>query len=191
MNNVKAGVLNPMLPSQSGAVLVIGLIMLLLMTVVGLAGVRGSGMQELMAGNMRDRNIAFQTAESGLRLAELSLDGLANNPFTGNGLWGDLNVPGAPLGPMSVWEGADWTAENSSIETAAGIGLANRPRYVIEKMVLPIGSVAGTDGSAIGAGSLGYQVPEPDIFRVTSRALGGTATTDVVLQSTFKLFFIN
>lgn len=180
-------VLNSLPASQSGAVLIIGLIMLLLMTVVGLAAIRGSGMQELMAGNMRDRNIAFQTTESGLRLAELQIDGLTNNPFAGNGIWGDLNVPGAARAPVHTWPRATWTTNNSSLEAVAP-ELANRPRYVIERMALPIGAVAGGDGSGVGVGSLTNQMVEPDFFRITSRATGGTTTTEVVLQSTFKTF---
>lgn len=55
---------------QRGSTLLVGLVMLLLMTFIGLAAIRGSGMQELMAGNMRDRQLAFQAAESALREAE-------------------------------------------------------------------------------------------------------------------------
>lgn len=173
--------------AQKGAVLVVGLIMLLLMTIVGLAAIRGSGMQELMAGNMRDRNIAFQTTESGLRLAELQIDGLSNNPFTGNGLWGDLNVPGGAHAPVYTWGRDKWIEGNNSLEAAAS-DLANKPRYVIERMALPIGAAAGSDGSGIGIGSLTNQLMEADYFRISSRASGGTATTEVVLQSTFKTF---
>ena len=182
--------------AESGAVLIVGLIMLLLITVVGLASIRGSGMQELMAGNMRDRNIAFQTTESGLRLAEGTVDSLVANPFSGNGLWEDLNVPGAPRTPVSTWQAEQWLAVNNNIVNALETnapGLVNNPRYVIEKMSLPIGEVAAADGSAIGIGSInqGNQVPEPDYFRITSRALGGTDTTEVVLQSTYKTYCID
>ena len=130
--------------AESGAVLIVGLIMLLLITVVGLASIRGSGMQELMAGNMRDRNIAFQTTESGLRLAESTIDSLVGNPFSGNGLWEDLNVPGAPLSPVSSWQADGWIAVDDGVSNALetnATGLVNNPRYVIERLSLPIGEV--------------------------------------------------
>jgi Tfp pilus assembly protein PilX len=52
---------------QRGAALIVGLIMLLLLTLIGVAGMRDTLLQEKMAGNMRDREIALQAAESALR----------------------------------------------------------------------------------------------------------------------------
>jgi len=45
----------------------ISLIMLLLLTLIGVTGSQVTGLEEKMAGNMKDRNIAFQAAESALR----------------------------------------------------------------------------------------------------------------------------
>jgi type IV pilus assembly protein PilX len=58
---------------QRGAALIVGLIMLLLLTLIGVAGMRDTLLQEKMAGNMRDREIALQAAESALRAAEAQL----------------------------------------------------------------------------------------------------------------------
>ena len=55
---------------QRGAALVIALIMLLVMTVLGLAAMQITRMEERMAGNTRDLNLAFQGAEAGLRDSE-------------------------------------------------------------------------------------------------------------------------
>ena len=55
---------------QRGAVLLISLIMLLLLTIIGTAAMRDTNLQERMAGNMRDHHIAFQAAEAALRFAE-------------------------------------------------------------------------------------------------------------------------
>lgn len=56
--------------SQSGAVLLVALVMLLLLTILGAAAMRDTNLQERMAGNMRDHNLAFQAAEAALRFAE-------------------------------------------------------------------------------------------------------------------------
>ncbi|MCX7100437.1 MAG: PilX N-terminal domain-containing pilus assembly protein, partial [Methylobacter sp.] len=53
--------------NQSGAVLIISLIMLLLLTLIGTTAMQTSTLEEKMAGNLRDRDIAFQAAESALR----------------------------------------------------------------------------------------------------------------------------
>jgi type IV pilus assembly protein PilX len=55
---------------QNGAVLLVALIMLLLLTILGAAAMRDTNLQERMAGNMRDHNLAFQAAEAALRFAE-------------------------------------------------------------------------------------------------------------------------
>jgi type IV pilus assembly protein PilX len=65
---------------QSGAVLIISLIMLLLLTLIGASSMQTTTLEEKMAGNMRDRNIAFQAAESALRDAEQDIRGIGTTP---------------------------------------------------------------------------------------------------------------
>ncbi|WP_024869838.1 pilus assembly PilX family protein [Pseudoxanthomonas suwonensis] len=55
---------------QRGASLIIVLILLLVMTLLGLAVLRGTLLEERMSANMYDRSLAFQQAESALREAE-------------------------------------------------------------------------------------------------------------------------
>jgi len=55
---------------QKGATLVVALLILLVLTVLGLAAMQATRMEERMAGNSRDVNLAFQGAEAGLRDAE-------------------------------------------------------------------------------------------------------------------------
>lgn len=55
---------------ERGAVLIVALVMLLLLTVIGLSSMRGTSLQENMAGNMRDSNLALQASEAALRKGE-------------------------------------------------------------------------------------------------------------------------
>lgn len=55
---------------QKGAVLLVSMVMLLVLTLLGVAAVDSSGMQLKMANNHKDRLIAMQAAEAGLRAAE-------------------------------------------------------------------------------------------------------------------------
>lgn len=55
---------------QQGAVLLVALVMLLLLTLIGVASMRGTSLQENMASNLKDANVAFQAAEAGLRAGE-------------------------------------------------------------------------------------------------------------------------
>lgn len=52
---------------QRGAVLVISLILLLLLTILAITASSTASLQERMAGNAQEANIAFQAAESGLK----------------------------------------------------------------------------------------------------------------------------
>lgn len=69
-------------PRQRGAVLIIALIMLLLLTMIGLGSMRGTALQENMAGNLRDSSLALQAAEAALRHGE----GLVADKFAANTL---------------------------------------------------------------------------------------------------------
>lgn len=55
---------------QSGVVLLIALVLLLLLTMIGLSSVQGVSMQENMAANLLEGNLSFQAAEAGLRAGE-------------------------------------------------------------------------------------------------------------------------
>lgn len=164
--------------SQSGAVLVVAMVMLLLLTLIGMAAIRGSTLQERMAGNMRDRNLAFQSAEAALRAGEAVLDGF-NIP-----VFGSVRGYGLPVDdPSNVtfWDNASWWAANG-VQTALGLeNVRAQPSYYIEEVETlfsadTTGSVEFKDGG-----------PEPvKAYRVTSRATGGSADAVVILQSTYK-----
>jgi type IV pilus assembly protein PilX len=55
---------------QRGAVLIVSMLLLLVMTVLALAASQATQMQERMAGNARDLDLAFQAGEAGVRAAE-------------------------------------------------------------------------------------------------------------------------
>lgn len=60
----------PAASREKGAVLIVALVMLLLLTIIGLSSMRGTSLQENMAGNMRDSNLALQASEAALRKGE-------------------------------------------------------------------------------------------------------------------------
>jgi type IV pilus assembly protein PilX len=57
------------LSKQSGAVLLVSLIMLLLLTIIGLSAVNITTLDTRIAANSRDRGIAFDAAETALNVA--------------------------------------------------------------------------------------------------------------------------
>ncbi len=65
---------------QSGAVLLVALISLLALTLLGMAAIDSSGLQMKMANNHRERMIAMQAAEAGLRAGEEYVENLRFTP---------------------------------------------------------------------------------------------------------------
>ncbi len=61
---------NPNANSQAGAILFISLIILLVMTIIGIAAMSSVTLEGKMANNARNQKIAFQSAESALRAGE-------------------------------------------------------------------------------------------------------------------------
>jgi type IV pilus assembly protein PilX len=55
---------------QRGAVLFVGLVLLILMALLGVAGMQSTMLQERMAGNYRTLNLAFQNTETTVRRQE-------------------------------------------------------------------------------------------------------------------------
>lgn len=64
---------------QRGISLVVVMVLLVAVSLLGIAVLRSSAMQERMSANLRDRNLAFQSAEAALRYAQEDvLGGLAD-----------------------------------------------------------------------------------------------------------------
>jgi type IV pilus assembly protein PilX len=59
---------------QEGAILVIALLFLVLLTIIGISSISSVTLEEKMAGNLREQAIAFNAAESALRDAEVDLE---------------------------------------------------------------------------------------------------------------------
>jgi type IV pilus assembly protein PilX len=170
---------------QRGASLVIALMFLLVLTILGLVSVRSSTVQERMAGNDRDRAIAFEAAEAALRDAEFDIR-LNITPASAF----DTACAGGLCWPSTVatphWNSVPWTGGTSRIYgVASGAGpyplaVANPPRYIIEILPpLPAspGDTVVEDIPASTNGGIGY--------RITARGWGRRPNTQVMLQSVY------
>ncbi|MDP3454297.1 PilX N-terminal domain-containing pilus assembly protein [Methyloversatilis sp.] len=113
---------HPDLRSQRGATLLVALVMLIVMTLLGLASIRGTSMQEKMGANMYDRSLAFQAVESALREAEASIT-VTTTVTNSNGLYclpggtPPLCAIAAPT-PPSGGEGGEGGSESTPVAPA-------------------------------------------------------------------------
>jgi type IV pilus assembly protein PilX len=171
---------------QTGAALITGLITLLVLTIIGVAGMQAASMEERMAANARRRDLAFQAAESGLRDGESWLFSQAGQPSHSSFSCAGSN--GLYLGNCGnttpLWESLEssqgWTGsaarQVSGWPPAAGIA----PSYIIEEI-----QRGGTLNSNL---DLPRANPDAVVYRITARGAGPGQTPDAfaVVQSTFK-----
>ena len=171
--------------TQSGVVLVISLIILLLLTIIGLSATQTTALEEKMAGNLRDKNLAFQAAESALRIAERSL----NPPPTSFSAAGTLglyldNNPSTPNSnptEAAILNDSFWSSHPVATSPVTGLGNGIiAPVYIIQKLPVYI--------SASNARVVPFNGITCQPYKITVRAAGGTAngstsSTVVILQS--------
>lgn len=161
--------------SQKGVVLVVTLIMLVLLTLVAVSSMKTTILEEKMAGNYKDRNTAFQAAEAGLRAGEQYLAVTTILPiFDGT----TIGLYQPTSSGEARWNSVNWSNAEQVISYTGSLGaVADAPRYIIEE--LPPVTV---QGNTLQAG----RIEENTYYRITSRAVGGTDTAVVMLQSTYK-----
>lgn len=120
---------------QRGVALVVALLLLVVITLVGLAAVRGTIMQQKMASNLFDRQIAFQGAEAAMRAATARI---AANPgdVARNCQAGGVFCQGNPFDDPNLDTGKiiTVTAGTASGEFAKSSVAASQPQYVVENM---------------------------------------------------------
>ena len=179
---------------QRGTILFVSLIILLLLTILGVTAMSNVTMEERMAGNLRDGDMATQASEAALRSAEAWLTAIVTEPgrcstigtacatawdegvlpdlsFQDDTWWNTNGRPYANSGGGNVLTGGD---------TVTGSYVAANPEFIIEfqKYVpdtLTIGHKNSVDGK--------------QFFLVTGRAHGGSISAESVLQTSFTKRF--
>ena len=142
---------------QSGSALIVSLIMLLLISLIGVGSMQGTILQERMASNLHDRNIAFQASERALRVGENWLAASAGSALTND-----------RLDDPESWDGATDAVTAAANDDQLSADPAYHTGWV--SVFCP--------GLQAGAACF-------DRFAVTSRGQGGTDTSIVILQSMF------
>lgn len=167
---------------ESGAVLILGLVMVLLISIIALSAIRSSNLQEAMAGNMRDRNMAFQAAESGLVSGELLIDvrKAASPPICMGKETCHLRYVQQPQHSVIYLNNSGFIdiARESDLELS---GIESAPYFMIEELT----AFVPQDGGEISkspASEFSTLVP----YRITALGTGLSNGSSVILQSTYN-----
>ncbi len=202
--------LTTQLSKQNGAALIVGLVMLLLLTIVGLSAMQGTAMQEKMSGNMRDANLALQAGEAGMRYLEegflKSIENLdVGKPYnivdiskgcsvTAVPRCQVINSSGGSLLPANdtaAWDAQaisygsykepDGTAINPPASSDMNTLVASSPLLMVEYVVYK------TDAYDIGGGVV--EDRGSALYRNTIKAYGGSLASEAILQTIFARRF--
>ncbi len=173
---------------QKGAVLIISLIFLVVLTLIVLSALRGATFQERMAANARNQQQAFEAAEAVLRDAAVTLfvqGGVFDNYKATDFSAFDSTTKGCANGlcqkagvGVERWRTYNWGSttltKTFSIASLNMEKVPTQPRYFIELVDAPRESAVGS-GNGCEAG----------IYNITARAVGRDSAVALV-QGTYK-----
>jgi len=156
-----------------GMVLITSLLLLIVVTILALAMFRGFGLDEQIAGNMRDKQLALHAAESAEQYAEWWLSN-GNSPaavnctgFVAYTVGQVCTNPPANVNSTPWPAGVTYTPDNRGLTNATT--MSSPPAYYITYL--------GTPSLATGlTGSL---------YQIDAVGFGGSANTTAVVESTY------
>lgn len=161
---------------QRGAVLVVGLIFLVMLSLLGVTAYSMATQEERMSGNTRERLRAFEGAEASLRDCESVLTSAGGLPvFNGSG--GMYVAPAADQ--PQTYETIDWTTDANVRVMPAATGIndvARQPRCIVERV-----------GDIEVRPEIGALRPRETltVYRITAVGYGANAGTSAQVQTTY------
>lgn len=168
---------------QRGAVLIVSMLLLLIMTILGLSMSQTTTLQERMAGNARDASAAFEGAEAGLRAGENYLNSLTATPIMCSTIGDCVTLEKSALDGISISDQDDswWTKAGTTFGTSTKDmeKLSEDPTYVVRR----IGIKSGGSLTKGGAGT----PHKTEYWEVSARSKGLTETSESVVQSTYVI----
>lgn len=175
----------------------VALILLIVITLVGLAAIGTTILQNKAAANQYDRQVAFQAAEAAMRQAQIVVQAKASTQPAPAG-FEDCSTSSGSTTPVTVCladpfsDGNVPAAQIATVGKAtfdAGAVAATQPQYVVQYMgrfVAPTPKVRQIGGPMPYGG--GNQDQLVDYYRITARSGDPTQAAGrsiVTLQSTF------
>lgn len=168
------------LQHQTGAVLVVSMVMLVAITMLGVTSMKGSLTELTMAGNLRESSLTFQAAEAGLHSAETIVETSSLAEFDGSS---SSMLSEGDLDPDYLDADSWANATDANIDLK---NIANKPKYIIRYL----GQTNTNSNADLKLGD-GYSRDRSGLklnnFRVTSRGSGQTGNFFRVVQSYYAV----
>lgn len=192
--------------TQNGAALITSLMFLLVLTIIGIASMGTTTLQERMANNTREQNLAFQAAEAALRDGEAWLfaqKGTGAPPLPVNTCSSncatEVNVWSAGTTQLNNVETATWNwwlsngrEHGGDTRDLSGDLHARQPRFIVQRMPGTAGAAAGSLGTGFGPedtdmGPYLYRIYGYGVGRVEYESGGDIRHFDALVESTFRI----
>ena len=167
---------------QTGSALIVALSILVVLTLLGVASMQGSSLQEKMAGNSRDAQVAFQAAEAAIRQGELYVFNIVGlDDFSPTGGIGGYYT--ARTGNAEAWtvEGNWATAQDVNYTMTSSSSVSRNPHYIVQVIESNMG-LGDTPNLGSDYGQT-FSLQSVGVFQITARGYGISPNTRVMLQS--------
>lgn len=183
--------------AQGGAVLIVALVMLLLMTLLALSGISASQLEFRLAGNRAEQVRAFNAAESALRNVERRLADIAGSDDQRGTSCVDrqglcvlqvdsvrrVNAQGAWQWGWSSDPGAWWEKAQNAIDYGG--------QSSFERTLRQHAAYFASDGGGLNLGNLDEPQLRTDYYYAGAYAGSDDGRTPVLLQSVFARRYVN
>lgn len=162
---------------QSGMVIIVGLIFLMILTLIGVSAMNSTALSEKLTQNLRDTTAAFKAAEASMGDGESWLQTQLTTPTA---------VSTCSSSPCNVWapnvlgtvyqQPTSWWQSNAKTFSGTLYGVATQPQYIIEYHAFVPYDLSPESRSK----GKGYY-----FFKVNARGTGATTNAQVNLQSVY------
>lgn len=164
---------------ERGAVLVVGLIFLVLLTLIGVTAYNVATQEERQSGNMRDRIRALEGAEYALRICERELTGAVAPSFTTAGT-GGFYIAGPSDVELYQRTTFNWNTSPTFAVTDPQPQFNRSLRCVFERL----------DGAPVTPSGRSVRAELPQeagtVYRITARGVGVNSNTVSIVQSYYQ-----
>jgi type IV pilus assembly protein PilX len=172
---------------QNGAILIVSILFLLIMSIVGLKLSMRSSLDVHIATNLVLRTIAFENAESALSEASSVVTGISatidssSTRFDCTGLGDGYYSAATNSSNCSVLdlESINWDSSGSRLHT-----VVEGARYIVE--YLGVDAIETPDND-VETGINGTNNTDVHVYRILGRGIAADGTAEVILQSTMSV----
>ncbi len=176
----------PSAKTQSGAVLAVSLVILLVLTVVVMSANSNVVLQERMTSAIRETNLVFQAAESALVEAEKYIDALDAAGLTAFNVNGTGGLYTEGDGPGDYLDDATWDTTGNKLRTAENILGGYQAWYFIERL----GQVNMMQETRAVSMETGYGSDQEsalaNLYRVVVRAVGPNGVSEQIIAGYYS-----